>query len=58
MFEKAIKANGEIIEANIINLFSFILRDSTLNGVKTLFKTIQITLLNSWNKHFISDSKL
>ncbi len=29
-----------------------------LNGVKTSFKTIQTALLKSWNKHFVSNSKL
>jgi hypothetical protein len=28
MFEKAIKANGEIVEVDIINLFGFTLKDS------------------------------
>ncbi len=28
MFKKAIKANGETVEANIINLFGFTLKDS------------------------------
>jgi hypothetical protein len=28
VFKKAIKANGETMEANIINLFGFILKDS------------------------------
>jgi hypothetical protein len=29
-----------------------------LNGVKIKLKTIQITLLKSWSKHFASDIKL
>jgi hypothetical protein len=28
------------------------------NGEKTMFKTIQITPLKNWTKHFASDSKL
>ncbi len=28
IFRKAIKINGEIVEANIINLFGFILKDN------------------------------
>jgi len=28
VFKKAIKANGEIVEVDIMNLFSFILKDS------------------------------
>jgi hypothetical protein len=57
VFKKAIKTNGEIMEIDIINwvLLSGIV---SLNGVKTTFKTIQTTLLKSWNKHFASNSKL
>jgi hypothetical protein len=28
VFKKTMQANGEIVEANIINMFSFILRDN------------------------------
>ncbi len=35
-----------------------LLRILYLNGEKTMFKTIQIALLKSWNKHFANDSKL
>jgi hypothetical protein len=48
VFKKAIKANGERVEVNIINLFGFILMSIiSLNGEKTMFKTIQIALLKS-----------
>jgi hypothetical protein len=29
-----------------------------MNGERTLFKTMQIALLKSWNKHFASDSEM
>jgi hypothetical protein len=57
VFKKAIKANGETMEANVINLFCFTFK-IFLNGEKILSKTIQIAFLKSWNKHFASDSKL
>jgi hypothetical protein len=58
VFKKAIKANGQTMEVDIIDLFDFILKDNTLNGKKTMFNTIQIALLKSWNKHYASNSKL
>jgi hypothetical protein len=57
VFKKAIKANGETMEVDIINLV-LLLGIVSLNGVKTTFKTIQTTLSKSWNKHFANDSKL
>jgi hypothetical protein len=47
VFKKAIKANGEIMEVDIINLFGFTLKDKFLNGEKIMFKTIKIALLKS-----------
>jgi len=58
IFKKIIKVNGETMEVDIINLFGFTLRDTSLNGVKNVFKTIQTARLKSWNKHFASNSKL
>jgi hypothetical protein len=59
VLKKAIKANGEIVETDIINLFGFTFRDIIpLNQEKTMFKTIQITPLKNWSKHFANDSKL
>jgi hypothetical protein len=52
VFKKAIKANGETVEVDIINLFGLFSRIISLNGVKTMFNTIQIAFLKSWNKHF------
>jgi hypothetical protein len=51
---RALKTNGEIMEANIINMFGFIFKDVD----KTMFKSIQIALLKSWSKYFVNDSKL
>jgi len=39
IFKKAIKANGEIVEANIINLFGFTLRDS----------------ISKWGENYVQD---
>jgi hypothetical protein len=39
VFKRAIKANGETVEANIINLFGFTLRDNILE----------------WGENFIQD---
>jgi hypothetical protein len=39
IFKKIIKTNGEIVEANIINLFGFILQDNILE----------------WGKNFVQD---
>jgi hypothetical protein len=39
VFKKAIKANGETMETNIINLFSFILRDN----------------ISKWGKNHVQD---
>ncbi len=58
IFMKAIKSNGETVEANIINLFGFTLMDSISKWGATMFKTIQIAHLKSWSKHSISDSEL
>jgi hypothetical protein len=58
MFKKAIKVKGEIVEVDIINLFGLLSRIISLNEVKTLFKTIQIAHLKSWNKHFINNLEL
>ncbi len=58
VFKKAIKANGETVEIDIINLFGLFLGIVSLNGVKTTFKTIQTTFLKCWNKHFTIDSEL
>jgi hypothetical protein len=55
MFKKAIKANGKIMEVDIINLIHFTFKDNIFAWEKTLFKTIQIAHLKSWNKHFASD---
>jgi hypothetical protein len=44
VFKKAIKTNDEIMEVNIINMFSFTLRDNISKWGKYLFKTIQIAL--------------
>jgi len=55
VLKKATKSNGEIVEADIINLFSFIVKDNILNGEKIMFKTIQTTFLKCWSKHFASD---
>ncbi len=38
MFKKAIKANGETMEADIINLFGFTLKDSILEWGKNYVK--------------------
>jgi hypothetical protein len=59
VFKKAIKTNGETMEDNIINMFSFTLRDNIFEfGLKTLFKTIQTAYLKSWSNHFASDLEL
>jgi methionine salvage enolase-phosphatase E1 len=58
VFQKAIKANGEIVEVDIIILFGLFSRIIDLNGEKTMFKTIQNAPLKSWNKHFVNNSKL
>jgi hypothetical protein len=58
VFKKAIKSNGEIwklISSTCVVLLSEII---SLNGEKTMFKTIQTTLLKSWSKHFASDLEL
>jgi hypothetical protein len=39
VFKKAIKANGEIVEANIINLFGFTLRDN----------------ISKWGENYVQD---
>ncbi len=39
IFKKAIKANGEIVEANIINLFGFTLKDS----------------ISKWGENYVQD---
>ncbi len=59
VFKKAIKTNGETMEDNIINMFSFTLRDNIFKfGLKILFKTIQTTYLKSWSNHFASNLEL
>jgi hypothetical protein len=57
MFKKTIKANGETIEFDIINMLVSLSGILSFNGEKTTFKTIQIALLKSWNKDFVSDSE-
>jgi hypothetical protein len=47
IFKKAIKANGETVEVDIINLFGFALKNNILNGVNFLFKIIQIAHLKN-----------
>jgi hypothetical protein len=54
VFKKVIKANGETMEANIINLFGFTLRNNISYGVKILYKIILIAQLMNWSKHFTS----
>ncbi len=58
MFKKAIKANSETMEVDIIKLFGFIIKDNIYEWGETMFKTIQVTLLKSWNKHFVNNLKL
>ncbi len=58
VLKKAIKINGEIMGAHIINLFSFTFRDNIYEWVKSTFKTIQVALLKSWSKHFVTDLEL
>ncbi len=55
IFKEAIKNNGETVEVDIINLFDFTLKNNTKNGVKILFKIIQIANLKNWNKPFAND---
>ncbi len=57
VFKKAIKANGEIIKSDIINLFGLLSGIVSMNGEKTTFKTIQIAFLKSWGEHFTNNSK-
>jgi hypothetical protein len=58
VFKNVIKANGETMEVDISTYLVLLLGIISLNGVKNMFKTIQIALLKSWNKHFASNSKL
>jgi hypothetical protein len=58
VFKKAIKANGETMEVDIINMFGFTLKNNIFEWVKTLFKAIQIVLLKSWSKHFVNNLEL
>jgi hypothetical protein len=58
MFKKAIKFNGEIVEVDISTYLVLLLERIFMNGERTLFKTMQIALLKSWNKHFASDSEM
>jgi hypothetical protein len=58
VFKKAIKTNGETMEVDIMNLFGFILQDTSQSGVKTLYKIILTTHLMNWKKHFASVSGL
>jgi hypothetical protein len=44
---ECLKANGETVEVNIINLFGFTLGDNIFEWEKIMFKTIKITLLKS-----------
>jgi hypothetical protein len=57
VLKKGIKASGEIIKSDIINLFNLLLGIISLNGEKITFKTIQNALLRSWNRHFANSSK-
>jgi hypothetical protein len=58
IFKKAIKANGEIIEADIVNLFGFILKDNIFEWGENYIQTHPNCTLKSYSKHFASDSKL
>jgi hypothetical protein len=55
VFNKAIKVNGEIVEASIISLFGFILRNNVFEWGKNYVKSIQTSLLKSWSKHSASN---
>jgi len=56
LFKKAIKTNSEIMEAAIINLFGFTLRDNIFKGGENFVEYHLIAHLKSWNKHFASVS--
>jgi hypothetical protein len=58
VFKKAIKVNGEIMEADIINLFGFTFRNNIAKWVKVLFKTTQIAHLKSWSNYFVNNLEL
>jgi hypothetical protein len=45
VFKKAIKANGGIINEDIINLFRFTFRDNILSGEKIFYRFVPIVLL-------------
>jgi len=45
------------VEANIINMFGFTLGDNIFEWGENYVPNHQITLLKSWNKHFVSDLK-
>jgi len=57
VFKKAIKANGEIVEANIINMFGFTFKDNISEHGKNYVQDHPNYILKSWNKHFASDPK-
>jgi hypothetical protein len=44
------------VEADIINLFGFTLRDNIFKGGENFIEDHLITHLKSWNKHFASAS--
>jgi len=57
VFKKVIRANGETMEVDIINLFGFTLQD-ILKWGDNFIRIILIAHLMSWNKHFASALKL
>jgi hypothetical protein len=58
VFKKAIKANGETLEVDIINLFGFTLRDNIFERGENYVQNHPNYILKSCSKHFASNSKL
>jgi hypothetical protein len=54
VFKKVIKANGEIVNEDINNVFGFTLRSSIFKWGIFFCKIILIILLRNWSKLFIN----